>query len=75
MSSGSHDPYTDEDVLYTARVTMTKTGEATSEKLADAGFKLYRTTENGTEYAIVTEDLTTPNSYIVTGWEQRSGYN
>lgn len=68
MSSGSHDPYTDEDVLYTARVTMTKTGEATSEKLADAGFKLYRTTENGTEYAIVTEDLTTPNSYIVTGW-------
>ena len=68
MSSGSHNPYTDEDVLYTAKVTMTKTSEDTNEKLANAGFKLYRTTKSGTEYAIVTEDSTTPNSYIVTGW-------
>ena len=68
MSSGSHDPYTDEDVLYTAKVTMTKTGEATSEKLANAEFKLYRTTEDGSEYAIVSEDPDVPNSYIVTGW-------
>lgn len=65
------------DILYTGKVTLTKTGEA-NEKLADAKFVLYRTEkvekDNATEfvkkYALVSKDetKTDKNEYVVTGW-------
>lgn len=73
---GSHDFTPATDILYTGKVTLTKTGEG-EEKLANAKFVLYRTekveTGNGKEsvkkYALVSKDTTkTNNEYVVTGW-------
>ena len=73
---GNHDFTPATDILYTGKVTLTKTGEG-EEKLAHAKFVLYRTekveTGNGKEsvkkYALVSKDTTkTNNEYVVTGW-------
>ena len=73
---GNHDFTPATDILYTGKVTLTKTGEG-EEKLAHAKFVLYRTekveTGNGKEsvkkYALVSKDNTkTNNEYVVTGW-------
>lgn len=74
---GSHDFTPATDILYTGKVTLTKTGEG-KEKLANAKFVLYRTekveTENETKfvkkYALVSKDATKTdkNEYVVTGW-------
>lgn len=73
---GNHDFTPATDILYTGKVTLTKTGEG-EEKLANAKFVLYRTekveTGNGKEsvkkYALVSKDTTkTNNEYVVTGW-------
>lgn len=74
---GSHEFKPATDILYTGKVTLTKTGEG-EEKLANAKFVLYRTekveTENGKEfvkkYALVSKDetKTDKNEYVVTGW-------
>ena len=73
---GSHSFKPATDILYTGKVTLTKTGEG-KEKLANAKFVLYRTeeveTDNGKEsvkkYALVSKDTTkTNNEYVVTGW-------
>lgn len=73
---GSHDFTPATDILYTGKVTLTKTGEG-EEKLANAKFVLYRTeeveTDKGKEsvkkYALVSKDTTkTNNEYVVTGW-------
>ena len=73
---GNHDFTPATDILYTGKVTLTKTGEG-EEKLANAKFVLYRTekveTGNGKEsvkkYALVSKDTTkTNNEYVVTRW-------
>lgn len=73
---GSHSFKPATDILYTGKVTLTKTGEG-KEKLANAKFVLYRTeeveTDNGKKsvkkYALVSKDTTkTNNEYVVTGW-------
>ena len=73
---GNHDFTPATDILYTGKVTLTKTGEG-EEKLANAKFVLYRTekveTGNGKEsvkkYALVSKDNTkTNNEYVVTEW-------
>ena len=61
---GNHNFVPAVDILYTGKVTLTKTGEK-GAPLADAKFVLYRTEtiekENGTK-------KTTNNEYVVTGW-------
>ena len=74
---GSHNFTPATDILYTGKVTLTKTGEG-EEKLANAKFVLYRTekVETGTgkesvkKYALVSKDATKTdkNKYVVTGW-------
>lgn len=75
-NDGKHEFTPATDILYTGKVTLTKTGEG-KEKLADAKFVLYRTeevkTDNGKKsvkkYALVSKDTTkTNNEYVVTGW-------
>ena len=69
-SDGTHtyDPYT--NILYTGKITMTKTGED-REKLANAGFVVYRTVNNKMKYALVTKDTAKNNNeYVVTGWTE-----
>lgn len=75
-NDGKHEFTPATDILYTGKVTLTKTGEG-KEKLADAKFVLYRTekvtTDAGEEsvkkYALVSKDTTkTNNEYVVTGW-------
>ena len=59
------------NTLYTAKITMTKTGEA-NVKLAGAGFVVYRVDGEKTYYALVKKDnsKTTNNEYVVTGWTE-----
>lgn len=75
-NDGKHEFTPATDILYTGKVTLTKTGEG-KEKLANAKFVLYRTeeveTDNGKKsvkkYALVSKDTTkTNNEYVVTGW-------
>lgn len=75
-NDGKHEFTPATDILYTGKVTLTKTGEG-KEKLADAKFVLYRTekvtTDAGEEsvkkYALVSKNTTkTNNEYVVTGW-------
>lgn len=75
-NDGKHNFTPATDILYTGKVTLTKTGEG-EEKLANAKFVLYRTeeveTDNGKKsvkkYALVSKDTTkTNNEYVVTGW-------
>lgn len=75
-NDGKHNFTPATDILYTGKVTLTKTGEG-EEKLANAKFVLYRTEkveiDNGKEsvkkYALVSKDTTkTNNEYVVTGW-------
>lgn len=69
-SDGTHTYTPYKNILYTGKITMSKTGEG-SEKLANAGFVVYRTVDNKMKYALVTKDSAkTNNEYVVTGWTE-----
>lgn len=56
------------NTLYTAKITMTKTGEA-NVKLPGAGFVVYRFDGENKYYALVEKDNSKPNNeYVVTEW-------
>ena len=58
------------NTLYTAKITMTKTGDA-SAKLEGAGFVVYRVDGEKTYYALVVKDTSKSNNeYVVTGWTE-----
>ena len=70
-NGGNHTFTPKTNTLYTAKITMTKTGEA-NVKLAGAGFVVYRVDGEKTYYALVKKDnsKTTNNEYVVTGWTE-----
>lgn len=70
-NDGNHTFTPKTNTLYTAKITMTKTGEA-NVKLAGAGFVVYRVDGEKTYYALVKKDnsKTTNNEYVVTGWTE-----
>ena len=58
------------NTLYTAKITMTKTGDV-SAKLEGAGFVVYRVDGEKTYYALVEKDTSKSNNeYVVTGWTE-----
>lgn len=67
MGDGTHTPWTNEDVLYTGSITMTKTGEE-KELLANAGFKVYRKSDGKFAVATKVEDK---DEYEVTAWTDK----
>ena len=67
MGDGTHTPWTNEDVLYTGSITMTKTGEE-KELLANAGFKVYRKSDG--KFAVATK-VEGKDEYEVTAWTDK----
>lgn len=70
-NDGNHTFKPKTNTLYTAKITMTKTGDA-SAKLAGAGFVVYRVDGEKTYYALVEKDdsKSNNNEYVVTGWTE-----
>lgn len=69
-NDGKHTFTPKTNTLYTAKITMTKTGEV-NVKLAGAGFVVYRVDREKTYYALVEKDNSkTNNEYVVTGWTE-----
>ena len=69
MTDGNH-KWGDDDILYTGRITLTKTGE-NDEKLANAGFKVYRNTDK--KFAVVANQgtISGSNEYLVESWTNK----
>lgn len=72
LEDGNHTFTPGTNHVYTGKVTMTKTGED-QEKLANAGFAVYRMKDSVKEYATVRNDK--DNEYVVSGWEQVEEFN
>ena len=69
-NDGNHTFTPKTNTLYTAKITMTKTGDA-SAKLEGAGFVVYRGDGEKTYYALVVKDTSKSNNeYVVTGWTE-----
>lgn len=69
-NDGNHTFTPKTNTLYTAKITMTKTGDA-SAKLEGAGFVVYRVDGEKTYYALVVKDISKSNNeYVVTGWTE-----
>ena len=69
-NDGKHNFTPKTNTLYTAKITMTKTGEA-NVKLAGAGFVVYRVDGEKTYHALVKKDTSKSNNeYVVTGWTE-----
>ena len=69
-NDGNHTFTPKTNTLYTAKITMTKTGDA-SAKLEGAGFVVYRVDGEKTYYALVVKDTSKSNNeYVVTGWTE-----
>ena len=69
-NDGNHTFTPKTNTLYTAKITMTKTGDA-SDKLEGAGFVVYRVDGEKTYYALVVKDTSKSNNeYVVTGWTE-----
>lgn len=69
-NGGNHTFTPKTNTLYTAKITMTKTGDA-SAKLEGAGFVVYRVDGEKTYYALVVKDTSKSNNeYVVTGWTE-----
>ena len=69
-NDGNHTFTPKTNTLYTAKITMTKTGDA-SAKLEGAGFVVYRVDGKKTYYALVVKDTSKSNNeYVVTGWTE-----
>ena len=69
-NDGNHTFTPKTNTLYTAKITMTKTGDA-SAKLEGAGFVVYRVDDEKTYYALVVKDTSKSNNeYVVTGWTE-----
>lgn len=69
-NDGNHTFTPKTNTLYTAKITMTKTGD-TSAKLEGAGFVVYRVDGEKTYYALVVKDTSKSNNeYVVTGWTE-----
>ena len=69
-NDGNHTFTPKTNTLYTAKITMTKTGDA-SVKLEGAGFVVYRVDGEKTYYALVVKDTSKSNNeYVVTGWTE-----
>lgn len=69
-NDGNHTFTPKTNTLYTAKITMTKTGDA-SAKLEGAGFVVYRVDGEKTYYASVVKDISKSNNeYVVTGWTE-----
>lgn len=70
MTDGNHE-WGDDDILYTGRITLTKTGE-NDEKLANAGFKVYRNTDKKFAVVAVNQDtISGSNEYLVESWTNK----
>lgn len=70
-NDGNHTFTPKTNTLYTAKITMTKTGDA-SAKLEGAGFVVYRVDGEKTYYALVVKDTSKSNNeYVVTGWTEK----
>ena len=69
-NDGKHTFTPKTNTLYTAKITMTKTDDA-SVKLEGAGFVVYRVDGEKTYYALVEKDISKSNNeYVVTGWTE-----
>lgn len=69
-NDGNHTFTPKTNTLYTAKITMTKTGDA-SAKLEGAGFVVYRVDGEKTYYALVVKDTSKSNNeYVVTEWTE-----
>lgn len=68
-NDGNHTFTPKTNTLYTAKITMTKTGDA-SAKLEGAGFVVYRVDGEKTYYALVKDTSKSNNEYVVTGWTE-----
>lgn len=69
-NDGNHTFTPKTNTLYTAKITMTKTDDA-SAKLEGAGFVVYRVDGEKTYYALVVKDTSKSNNeYVVTGWTE-----
>lgn len=69
-NDGKHTFTPKTNTLYTAKITMTKTDDA-SVKLEGAGFVVYRVDGEKTYYALVEKDTSKSNNeYVVTGWTE-----
>lgn len=69
-NDGNHTFTPKTNTLYTAKITMTKTDDA-SVKLEGAGFVVYRVDGEKTYYALVEKDTSKSNNeYVVTGWTE-----
>ena len=69
-NDGNHTFTPKTNTLNTAKITMTKTGDA-SAKLEGAGFVVYRVDGEKTYYALVVKDTSKSNNeYVVTGWTE-----
>lgn len=69
-NDGNHTFTPKTNTLYTAKITMTKTCDA-SAKLEGAGFVVYRVDGEKTYYALVVKDTSKSNNeYVVTGWTE-----
>lgn len=69
-NGGKHTFTPKTNTLYTAKITMTKTDDA-SVKLEGAGFVVYRVDGEKTYYALVEKDTSKSNNeYVVTGWTE-----
>ena len=69
-NDGNHTFTPKTNTLYTAKITMTKTGDA-SAKLEGAGFVVYRVDGEKTYYALVVKGTSKSNNeYVVTGWTE-----
>lgn len=69
-NDGNHTFTPKTNTLYTAKITMTKTSDA-SAKLGGAGFVVYRVDGEKTYYALVVKDTSKSNNeYVVTGWTE-----
>lgn len=69
-NDGNHTFTPKTNTLYTAKITMTKTGDV-SAKLEGAGFVVYRVDGEKTYYALVVKDTSKSNNeYVVTGWTE-----
>ena len=69
-NDGNHTFTPKTNTLYTAKITMTKTGDG-SAKLEGAGFVVYRVDGEKTYYALVVKDTSKSNNeYVVTGWTE-----
>lgn len=69
-NDGNHTFTPKTNTLYTAKITMTKTDDA-SAKLEGAVFVVYRVDGEKTYYALVVKDTSKSNNeYVVTGWTE-----